>query len=354
MEISMFNTIKYSGIITKSKALRAKLLSQDDYTHILTLNSVPEVVSYLREHPGYRDIFQYADENISHRGQLELVLNYSLYQDYLKLYRFADNKQRVLLHFYAKQIEISLLKAALRSIYSGEKLPKYTSMLDFINRHCKVNFEILYYSKSPKDFVTCLKGTIYYPVVSKIDLSQPDAMFLLESALDIAYFTALWKDKDKLLKGSALDIMTKVLGTEIDLRNIIWIFRFKKSFRVDSSRLYGLVIPHNYRLKKSDLRDLIESDSIDEFMKILSKTCYNTSRRPFDADNPEKSFYKLIFDSYRDSLKDYPVSMAPVMDFLFHKEVELDMLTTIIECIRYSIPAGDTIKYLDRYKDLPN
>ncbi len=345
----MFKTIKYSGIITKTKALRAKLMSDDDYKHILSLGSVTEVISYLRDHPGYKHIFEYADENISHRGQLELVLNYSLYQDYLKLYRFSDSSQRTLLKLFSKKIEVNLLKAALRSIYSGEKLPKYTSMLDFVNRHSKVNFEVLYASKSPRDFIAALNNTAYYPTMSKIDLSSPDAMFKLESTLDITYFTTIWKVKDKLVKGSSLELMTTIVGSEIDLLNIIWIFRCKKYFRVDKARLYGFIIPYNYRLKKSDLEALIETSSIKEFVEVLSKTSYNSGKHLFDANNPEKSFYSFLSRCYKDCLKDSPISMAPVMDFLYCKEVELDILTTLIECIRYSVPVTDTIKYLDRY-----
>ena len=345
----MFNTIKYSGIITKTKALRARLVSDDEYKHILSLSSVTEVISYLRDHPGYKHIFEYADENISHRGQLELVLNYSLYQDYLKLYRFSDSSQRALLKLFSKKIEVNLLKAALRSIFSGEKLPKYTSMLDFINRHSKVNFEALYASKSPKDFIAALANTAYYPAMTKIDLSSPDAMFKLESTLDITYFTTIWKAKDKLLKGASYELMTAIVGSEIDLLNIIWIFRCKKYFRVDTSRLYGFIIPYSYRLKKQDLVELIETATIEEFVAALSKTSYNSGKHIFDASNPEKSFYDFLFDSYKECIKNAPISMAPVMEFLYLKEVEIDILTTLVECIRYSVPVSDTIRYLDRY-----
>lgn len=345
----MFKTIKYSGIITKTKALKAKLMSDEDYKHILSLSSVTGVISYLRDHPGYKHIFDYADENIAHRGQLELVLNYSLYQDYLKLYRFSDSSQRTLLKLFSKKIEVNLLKAALRSIFSGEKLPRYTSMLDFINRQSKVNFEVLYAAKSPKDFIDALANTSYYPTMSKIDLTSPDAMFKLESTLDITYFTTVWQAKDKIVKGSSLELMTKIVGSEMDLLNIIWIFRCKKYFRVDNTRLYGFIIPYNYRLKKSDLEALIEAPSIPEFVNVLSKTCYNSGKHIFDVNNPEKSFYTFLLDSYKGCLKDSPISMAPVMEFLYKKEVELDIITTLVECIRYDVPVMDTIKYLDRY-----
>lgn len=345
----MFDTIKYSGIITKSKALRARLISDEEYRHILSMSNVSEIIAYLREHPGYKPIFQYAEDNISHRGQLELLLDYSLYHDYLKLYRFADAKQRKLLKLFSKKIEAALIKAALRAVYSGGKIPKYTSMLEFVNKHSKVNFEALYNSKSPKDFINALADTSYYPLVCNLDLDAPNAMFMLESTIDIAYFSTIWKLREKTIKGSSLELMSDIVGSEMDLLNITWLYRCKKYYRVDNNRLYGFIIPHNYRLKKSDLSALIEASSVTDFLEALKKTAYYSGKHPFDIDNPERGFYRFLFNAYKDKIKNTPISMAPVMDFLYRKEVEIDLLTTIIECVRYDVSSADAVNYLDRY-----
>lgn len=346
----MFANIKYSGLITKSRALSAKLLSADDYSRIISMDSVVDAIAYLREHPGYKDIFRYADDDISHRGQLEHILAYSLYRDYLKLYRFADSRGREFLSFLEKRIELTLIKSSLRAVYTKESLPRYTDMLGYLDRHCNLKLESLYNADGPGSFINALKGTIYYPELSRLDLQEKDIIFMIESALDQSYFRYIWENKDKYLSKHDSAMLTEIFGTEIDLLNIMWIYRCKRYFSVSSSSLYGMVIPYTHKLKKSQLNALIECGSVEEFSAILKKTAYDTVRSPFDMIHPEMSFNKKMDEAYKDAVKRSPVSMSVIASFIYARTRELDTLTTAIECVRYSLPAEEIHSYLLRCK----
>ena len=45
----MGTLLSYSGIVTKVRAMEAKLLRPENFEEIANLHSVPEVVSYLKE-----------------------------------------------------------------------------------------------------------------------------------------------------------------------------------------------------------------------------------------------------------------------------------------------------------------
>jgi V/A-type H+-transporting ATPase subunit C len=45
-------------------------------------------------------------------------------------------------------------------------------------------------------------------------------------------------------------------------------------------------------------------------------------------------------------MRKYPNSMAPVDYYLYLKEMEIDKLTTVLECIRYKLEPTDTLKYV--------
>ena len=45
----MGNLLTYSGIVTKIRAMEARLLREENFVEIANLHSVPEVVNYLRE-----------------------------------------------------------------------------------------------------------------------------------------------------------------------------------------------------------------------------------------------------------------------------------------------------------------
>ena len=50
----MGNLLAYSGIVTKLRAMEAKLLTKEQFDEIMVMSSVPEVVSYLIQNTVYR------------------------------------------------------------------------------------------------------------------------------------------------------------------------------------------------------------------------------------------------------------------------------------------------------------
>ena len=89
----MGNLLAYSGIVTKVRAMQAKLLTDEDFQNIAAFHTVTEVAAYLKEHPGYRNVLADMDENRLHRGEIEKLLVQSLYSDYTRLYRFSGMDQ---------------------------------------------------------------------------------------------------------------------------------------------------------------------------------------------------------------------------------------------------------------------
>ena len=70
----MGNLLAYSGIVTKVRAMQAKLLTDEDFQNIAAFHTVTEVAAYLKEHPGYRNVLADMDENRLHRGEIEKLL----------------------------------------------------------------------------------------------------------------------------------------------------------------------------------------------------------------------------------------------------------------------------------------
>ena len=90
----MGNLLEYSGIVTKIRAMRAKLLTPKQFEEIAGLGSVLEIVDYLKKNTAYADVLEMLEEDQLHRGNIEKVLTQSLYHDYTKIYRFCGQKQR--------------------------------------------------------------------------------------------------------------------------------------------------------------------------------------------------------------------------------------------------------------------
>lgn len=63
----MGNVMAYSGLVTKVRAMQAKLLTDQDFENIAALHSVPEAVEYLKGKPAYADALNRMDDTLYHR-----------------------------------------------------------------------------------------------------------------------------------------------------------------------------------------------------------------------------------------------------------------------------------------------
>ena len=52
----MGNLLEYSGIITKLRAMEARLLTDEQFEEISALTSITELVSYLNANSSYQDV----------------------------------------------------------------------------------------------------------------------------------------------------------------------------------------------------------------------------------------------------------------------------------------------------------
>ena len=119
----MCSLMTYSGIVTKIRAMQAKLLTDQDFENIAGLRSVPEVIEYLKEKPAYAEDLGQMDVALYHRGNVEKVLYQSLYNDYTKIFRFAGMQQKKFLKLYWKQYEVVLINYCLRIVFKHYDKP---------------------------------------------------------------------------------------------------------------------------------------------------------------------------------------------------------------------------------------
>ena len=81
------------------------------------------------------------------------------------------------------------------------------------------------------------------------------------------YFFKTWKQISRFPKKDAKKILREVFGTQIDWLNIMWVYRAKRFFRQQDAEIIPYIIPVYYKLKKTELQNMIRAQSIEEFEK---------------------------------------------------------------------------------------
>lgn len=327
----------YSGITTKSKAKQGKLLQKEDYEELISLTSVRDFVLFIKSQEAYHSFFETINENIVHRGQIEKILKASLYQSFASLYRFANEQQRKQLKLISFHYEINILSECLKRVYSNDIEIDYKIYQYFLHGHINIPLEQLIEAKTVDAFIEALKGTPYEHVFDPIINSKEYTLFDLLMHLNSYYYKTVWKRKKKILNKEQNESLTRCIGSKIDIQNIMLIYRCKKYYTVDSTKILSILIPVNFRLSKEETNELINATSISEFIVRLQKTRYKIPLEQLTQEDMERVYYQRIAKAYIDSRRMDPLSMSPIFCYLYMKERELDNLTTIIEGIRYGL-----------------
>ena len=70
----------------------------------------------------------------------------------------------------------------------------------FFDRYSQISIEKLITSRTIEEFVDNLQGTEYYEPLRKLRDSNASTLFDYDLALDLYYYTTLWKERKKVLK----------------------------------------------------------------------------------------------------------------------------------------------------------
>lgn len=343
----MSGLLKYSGIVSKIRAMNSKALKEADYLTIAQCGSVLDVIAFLKAHPAYALAFADLDERLLHRGDVEKILIQSLYTDYSKLYRFGNVHVRDFLLFYLRRYEIDLINYCFRIVFNHYAEPfDLSHKRAFFDTYSNISIDKLITSNDAHELVESLAGTEYYAPLKHLEDMTGASLYDYNLALELYYYSTLWKQRKKYLTKQELPIFTNEIGYKIDLLNLQWIYRSKKYYTMQSSEIYALLIPANYHLHKNQMKELVESATLEDFIKLAYETYYG---KRFASDTNlslEEMYRDCLQHCYAKDCRHYPYSLAPINMYLHHKETEIKKIITALECIRYGIDSTEISQYI--------
>ena len=345
----MGNVLSYSGISTKIRAMQSKLITEAQLKEITQLPSVPQIFAYLKRTPEYRDVWASVDENELHRGQIEKMLKTSIFNNFSRLYHFANPKQREFLDLYSRRYEIRVLKEIMTNIFDHRNTDPvdFSPYEEFFRHHSKLDLKKLAACSTMEELLNSLKGNEFYVPLSHIQNRETKALlFDYGMTLDLYYFSLIWNIRKKLFKGTDLKQITLAYGEKFDMLNLQFIQRSKRYFHIPPADVYALLIPMNYKLKKEEIRALVEASGYEEAIQIFRNTYYGKKYQELTVGNLEEFYNVILRTTLEKEAGRDPYSVAMLYSYLYHKEHEVNRLTIAIECVRYGISSDEAMRYV--------
>jgi V/A-type H+-transporting ATPase subunit C len=255
----------------------------------------------------------------------------------------SPEQTRPLVKQLYRYFELGNLKAVLRSIIT---VSSWNPDVEPWDRVREVLFPFGSFSSLPAQAmveagsvpaaVDLLKGTPYESAMSFAmkRFSAEQNLFPIEVALDLDYWRKLWAEA-KRLSGQDREQATKIIGSLLDMNNLMWAIRYKVYYKLSEEELINYTLPFGFRVGDEDVRAIAAGADVPGIVSRIfpSITDVNTL-----LENPVAGLPKLEVRLKRQVMKQCtaafvgnPFHIGVPLAFLILSDLEIQDLVAMIE-----------------------
>ena len=322
----MINSLKYPSLVAKLKGMKAKNLTKTDIEDLLKQNNLVSVNNILKQKnyhlSGLEDNFD--------RIKIENELNKILIDDIEKIYKYLSSKDKEKLRIYVSEYEIDILIRILKKIKLSkiedseiQNIELWTEKifkeLKGITRINTINEFLQYADKT--DFKELLEENLKDKNINDVDL------FMLEMKLDILYFENVFKN----IKDAS---SSKLIKDKIELTNIIWIYRMKKFYNMETDEISSNIIKTD---KQSTLiQEIIKQNDCENIIEVLKKSKYKNIFKE-DEKYFENYAKRYMYRKYKKIFKQGKYNFSTIIAYLNLDKILIENIINIVGGIEYEI-----------------
>lgn len=265
--------INYAYFNVKVKAKVAQLLSFNDYDRLVKAGNVEEIARIL-SNTSYGDIGltqKLIDQTKPLSGnEIDNIMTVDFQNLISDLSKHLPRTAQKFAKKFVKKFYFDSLKIILRSKHMNMEKNSYSFFVK---------------SPKPEDMETLTRLMDFNTIAQIIDAipewkirkilleampiyEQTNSSLILEQAINIGYYTEIWKELASLATQGAPAL--RLLGTEIDLKNIETIIR-SKNLGIEREAIKKWTIPLKYRL--GSFEPFLQG-KVSDVVTILSNTPY--------------------------------------------------------------------------------
>lgn len=324
-----------NAIFSKARAMYGRRLTENDYNKLLACNSVPEILTYLKNNGRYSHLLGKLSESTIHRGELEMVLKRQLFDDYEALCRYELTVGGEFADYTVTKAEIAQIMHYLTMLSAGNPHDFYSLLPQYFSRVSSVNFTAMAGAETYEEFLEVLKKSPYYKILEPFKPEKGKRIDLpsIENALYNYQFGKIYAIIDKTSPEEQKDLHD-MFDANIDLRNFTRIFRLKKYYKLSPDEIKKHILPFG-SLKARQIDEMCNAQDTKELFAIMQQT--SSGKRiakmnyTFLLEIPRRALYE-------ESYKNMYFSVSPTVVLIAYynlAEAEINNIINIIEGVRY-------------------
>jgi V/A-type H+/Na+-transporting ATPase subunit C len=244
----------YAAISARVRAMYSSLLSPQDFARLSDAPDLSTLISQLKQ-TAYGPYLESLKEKDLTPQKLDLAIKGRLADSYRSITQMAPEHARPLLKQLYRYFEVQNLKAILRSVIIDPTWERVQDVLFPMGEMTVLPAQAMLESGSVAAAVELLHNTPYYNTLSFAmkRYSAEQNLFPLEVALDLNYWRQLWAEAKKLPGQDGVQA-TKIIGSLMDVNNLMWVIRYKVYHGLSEEEIINYTLPFGYRVRDDDVR----------------------------------------------------------------------------------------------------
>ncbi|MCD6380362.1 V-type ATPase subunit [bacterium] len=326
---------RYSLVNAKVRARLSSLLPDKLIGRLAETREIGEFYSALSG-TVYEGVFSRPEIAIDPRIAEKLLLEKEIVW-HSELLKDLKGEVRELVSHFLEKYEIENIKTVLR-IRNGTDCDDNLEYITDVKLPNSIPYRELKEAPTMEDALSLLAGTPYItPALAALDdYKEKKALFSIETSLEIDYYNRL-KDKVEKLDRRDKQIANRLIGIEIDQKNIGWLMRLKFYYDIPVADLLDYNIPGGHSLNRSKLIKVFQSESIEDSLSVALDQFLGKLSGFFPGNTQGGKLYilEIILWNYlvseaRKALGGFPFTIGTTLAYLILKRAEVRNLITIL------------------------
>ncbi|MEK7539853.1 MAG: V-type ATPase subunit [Patescibacteria group bacterium] len=326
-----YRAIRYGYANSRTKAMRATLLSKKETESLIDAKNIQEIIGLLSRTSYSADLIEEAVA-FSRADLVEIALTKNFSRTLKKLVKISPKGDSEKIKRVFERYDVLNVKNLLLGIHLKEPKQKIKALLIESPAFNKAGLNSLAESTSIKELVEKLKNTDYYSALAGkvLDYEKNREIGLLVSALETYYHKkALGGEARSTDLGLAVKSM---LEAECDAKNIMLVLRGKKE-GFEEKKIRAMLIEGG-KMTNAEIEKIVAAKSVEDAVKTLKRFDLANSLESYRKDHSlvhfENELEQGISQRGLSELRRSVLSLSAIVGFLFLKEKEVSDVRKIV------------------------
>jgi len=327
----------YGLINAKVRTMRSGFLKESQYRPLVEAKSLREFWSLLAQ-TRYAPLVEKV--NYQDPAQVEQSFLLAEVQQLKQIQKYSRNQTRDVLNRLMQRYDGEKLKIILRSWHhqgrGADAIFPDRILYDF-------PIQAMMKAGDIYEIVFLLEGSPFQKVLQDKcrEFAETRSLFSLELAIDRYVFRQML-DMKSFLNSRDRRIVERLIGVEIDLKNLEWIGRFKKYYQLTSAQIADYLLPHGYRLGKEQIRQFLGGDSVSkvlvQIMQGMKVDLPSEMEGELALETLDLFLKEVLMREARRAFGEFPFSIGAILGYFYLMRLEMQNLRTLVQAKQYELP----------------